>query len=61
MSGFCVTNGPLATSVSDESESYFRECLSAGPGGVRVVLRDGVTELIAGSRYLEPGREFGSR
>ena len=52
---FYVADGPLATSVSEASESYFSEGLHAGRGGVRVVLSDGSTELITGSRYLEPG------
>jgi hypothetical protein len=52
---FYVTDGPLATSVSEASETYFREGLHAGHGGVRVVLSDGSTELTSGSRCLEPG------
>lgn len=55
---FYVTDGPVATSVSEASESYFREGLDAGRGGVRVILRDGTTELISGSRYLEPGTQI---
>jgi hypothetical protein len=55
---FYLTNGPLATSVSEASDTYFRESLDAGHGGVRVILRDGTTELIAGSRYLEPGTQI---
>lgn len=51
---YFVTNGPLATTVSECSESYFREGLAAGGGGVRVVRRDGFVDLVAGSRYLEP-------
>jgi hypothetical protein len=52
---FFVTDGPLATTMSTASESYFRENLAAGAGGVRVTLRDGSTDLITGSRYLAPG------
>jgi hypothetical protein len=52
---FYVTDGPLATSVSEASNTYFHEGLHAGRGGVRVILRDGTVELIAGSRYLAPG------
>jgi hypothetical protein len=52
---FYVTDGPLATTMSEVQEDYFRECLAAGAGGVQVVLRDGSTDLITGSRYLEPG------
>ncbi|BBY96409.1 hypothetical protein MGALJ_60780 (plasmid) [Mycobacterium gallinarum] len=52
---FFVTDGPLATTMSECSESYFREHLAAGTGGVRVVRRGGVTDLIAGSRYLDAG------
>jgi hypothetical protein len=55
---FYVTDGPLATGVSEASERHCRECLHAGRGGVRVVLSDGVTELISGSRYLEPGTQI---
>ena len=52
---FYVVDGPLASSVSGCDESYFREGLHADHGGVRVLLADGTTELVAGSRYLEPG------
>lgn len=55
---FYVTDAPLATSLSEVSESYFREGLHAGRGGVRVVLSDGSTESISGSRYLEPGTQI---
>jgi hypothetical protein len=44
----------MATTMSPASESYFRENLAAGAGGIRVQLRDGSTDLIAGSRYLVP-------
>lgn len=49
---FYVTDGPVASSASEVNESYFREGLAAGHGGVRVDLPDGTSELIAGSRYL---------
>lgn len=55
---FYVTDGPLAVSMSEASESYFREGLAAGRGGVRVILRNGTTELISGSRYLEKGTQI---
>jgi hypothetical protein len=55
---FYVTDGPLATSVSEVSEAYFQECLEAGHGGVRVSLSDATTEFVAGSRYLEPGTQI---
>jgi hypothetical protein len=55
---FYVTDGPLATSASEVSETYFREALNAGRGGVRVALRDGTTEFTAGSRYLERGTQL---
>jgi hypothetical protein len=51
---FYVTDGPLATRVSEVSEGYFQECREAGHGGTRVVLSDGTTEWIVGSRYLDP-------
>jgi hypothetical protein len=52
---YYVAEGPLATSVSEVSAAYFQECMHAGRGRARVVLADGTTELISGSRYLEPG------
>jgi hypothetical protein len=52
---FYIVDGPLASSVSECDEPYFREGLHADRGGVRVLLADGTTELVAGSRYLEPG------
>jgi hypothetical protein len=52
---FYVTDGPLATRVSEVSEGYFQECREAGHGGPRVVLSDGTTEWIVGSRYPVPG------
>jgi hypothetical protein len=55
---FYITDGPLATTVSEADDTYFRECLHAGRGGVRVILSDGSTELIAGSRYLEAGTQL---
>ncbi|KUH91838.1 hypothetical protein [Mycobacterium sp. IS-1556] len=51
---YFVTDGPLATTVSECSESYFREGLAAGGGGVRILRRDGFVDLVTGSRYLEP-------
>ena len=50
---FYVADGPLATSVSEASESYFSEGLHAGRGGVRVVLSDGSTEF--DNRVALPG------
>ena len=50
-----VTHGPLATSISKASGTYFRECRSAGCGTVRVSLPDGTIDWITGSRYLGPG------
>jgi hypothetical protein len=55
---FYVADGPLATSVSEVSEAYFQECLNSGRGGVRVVLGDGATEFMSGSRYLAPGTQL---
>ena len=55
---FYVTDGALVTGTSEAGANYFRECLHAGRGGVRVVLSDRDVELIAGSHYLEPGTEI---
>ena len=52
---YFVADGPVASSCSEASDSYFREGLAAGAGGVRVVRSNGVMELIAGSRYLVAG------
>ena len=52
---FYVTDGPLASTVSPADGTYFRECLAAGAGAVRVTFEDGSIDLISGSRYLEPG------
>jgi hypothetical protein len=45
----------VASSCSETSDGYFREGLAAGAGGLRVVRRNGVTDLIAGSRYCVAG------
>lgn len=52
---FYVADGPLASTISEASEHCFRECRTAAAGCVRVDLPDGTTELITGTRYLEPG------
>lgn len=52
---YFVTDGPLATTATQATETYFREGLAAGSGGIRVVHQDGSIDLIAGSRYLQPG------
>jgi hypothetical protein len=52
---YFVTDGPLATTATSATETYFREGLAAGTGGVRVVHQDGSIDLIAGNRYLQPG------
>ncbi|WP_433717027.1 hypothetical protein ACQP2U_42505 (plasmid) [Nocardia sp. CA-084685] len=53
---YYVTDGPLAVSVREEKKDYFLEAaLFAETGVVRVVLRDGSIDLIAGSRYLQGG------
>lgn len=53
---YFVTNGPLATRVEEVNKRYFLEAANiAGTGVIRVVLPDGGTELVAGSRYLEAG------
>ncbi|MGV9798792.1 hypothetical protein ACWDTP_12125 [Mycobacterium sp. NPDC003449] len=51
---FFVADQVRSSSEFEVSESYFRENLDAERGGVRIVRDDGVTELIAGSRYLPP-------
>ena len=52
---FFVTDGPLATTITQATQSYFREALASNTGGIRVARRDGSTDLIAGSRYLDAG------
>lgn len=44
---------PLATSLLESSQAYFREALAGS--GVRIERRDDGTDFIAGSRYLERG------
>jgi hypothetical protein len=51
---YYVTDGPLATSVSEVSAAYFQECMHAGRGRARVVLSDGTAELISGSPTWSP-------